>query len=94
MGTVGVRVHGSFFHRFEEAGPSGAGFEFSIGSEERLAATNTGVRALIFCLPIFSRECRLSPGVPGYLVLLGRKLLTPFFVRFRHLVCLGLFFWH
>src|SRR5262249_37059396 len=75
-----------FVHGLPKAGPTGAGVEFHLGIEQRLAAANTLINAWRFRLPVGPGKSRFRSFLSGNTILLGGQLLPPLCVRFPDFV--------
>jgi len=64
-----------------EARPAGAGIEFHVRAEQRLAATDAAIHPLTLLLIIGMAEGSLCPVFSGDMVLLGRKLCATLMLR-------------
>src|SRR5208282_199463 len=71
-----------------EAGPSAARLEFGFRVEQRSAAADAAVDALLVMVPVFAGEGGFCGGTAGHGILRGVELLLPFLFRlvdfFRH----------
>ena len=73
-----------FGNRLPETRPSSSGFEFRLGAEQRVPATNAPVDSFLVQLVVFTGERRLRPLSSSDLKLLGCEQLLPFFLCFYH----------
>ena len=71
---------------FVEAWPTRTGVELRLGAKERRAAANAAIDAFFFVVPVPARKSPLGAFLPRDSVLLGSKLLTPFFVSLSHFI--------
>src|SRR5689334_874560 len=72
------------FNRFEEAGPARAAFKLRPGLEERQTARHTVERTAALLDEKRTRARTLGAVLAHDVILLGRELLTPFLLGFRH----------
>ena len=56
----------------EETGPAATTGKFGIGTEKRVAANGTIIRAFSICIPVFAFESPFGPFLPGYVVNISR----------------------
>src|SRR5205807_7515955 len=85
VGAIGALVHVLGVDWLVEAGPAGAGLELGLGVEERLAAADAAVRAIVVAVPVLAREGSLGARPARDLVLLVGQLLTPLLIGLVHL---------
>lgn len=72
--------------RLPIARPTGAGIEFSVGTKQRIAAANTGVRSGRFAVVIVTTEGGLGAVFTRNFILNWRQLRRPFCVGFDDFV--------
>ncbi len=60
-----------------ETGPTGAGFKFGAGAEQRGIATDAVVDAVALVIPVSTSEGPFSASAASHLELLRRQLLLP-----------------
>ena len=63
--------------RFDEAGPTGARLELSLGAKEWLSASCAEVGPLIGTVPIFSGKGFLSPFLTEKMIFFFREFILP-----------------
>ena len=71
-------------NRFEKTWPAGTGVELSVGIEQRQAAANTRVDAVLVIVVKCAAECRLGAFTTGNRVLFRSQELPPFGVSFSN----------
>ena len=90
VAVVDFRLDIAVRHRRGKARPAGAGVELRGAVEQRLAAANAAVEAILMIVPVRASERALSTLFTGYVVLLGRELFLPVFVGLPNLLRHGL----
>src|SRR5262245_7032592 len=79
--AVLMGAHRLFRRRLVEAGPTGARVELGAGVEQRLAATDAFVHAIVVVVPVLAGEGAFGAVLAGHAVLLRRQLLAPLLIR-------------
>ena len=67
--------------RLEEAGPTGAGFEFRVGAEQLAFAAFAYVIAGFFVMDEFSGKRGFGAAFSTHVIFLGRQFFHPIFIR-------------
>src|SRR5271166_1001873 len=70
--VVGAGRNASRRDRLPEARPSGAGFKFGLGAEQRISIERANIAAVAMLIPILAGEGSFGSFLPAHLVLLGR----------------------
>jgi hypothetical protein len=81
VACVMLRIHDSFGDGLVEAGPAGAGVEFGVGIEQRLAAAHAFEHAFSLVVVVLSAEWAFGALQPRDDILLVGEHLPPFFIR-------------
>src|SRR5881397_760281 len=77
IAVVSFRLDVAPRHRVGEARPTGSRVELRGAVEERLAAADTAVNAILMVVPVRAGEGALGALFTGYVILVGRQLLLP-----------------